>query len=274
VHVPGQTTVPPDSRVKTYPVLERYDWVWIWIGDPALLDPTQIVPYPWRTSEDWGNKGTHFHVNCDYRLIIDNLLDLSHLGFVHLSTIGTAAVAEDAKIQTFRHENSVTVARWIVNTTPPPSFQKVLGWAPDMVVDRWQIIEWHPPGFVRLSVGSAPDAAEGKDFGFVELDRPTPKGGFGQRNLNAITPETDTTCHYFWSHAYDTKPITDETTDALYRQILTAFREDWEVFEMQQANWDDRPVIDTIQDAGPLAARQITERIAAEQAMTESVAAE
>jgi len=94
------------------------------------------------------------------------------------------------------------------------------------------------------------------------LDLPTPNGGFGQRNLNAITPETETTCHYFWSHASDVKPITEQTTNTLFRQILTTFHQDWEVFELQQANWDDRPVIDTTQDAGAFAAREIIARIA------------
>lgn len=156
VHVPGQTAVTPDARVRAYPLVERYNRVWIWIGDPALADASEIVPFPWKDSEDWGDKGIYFHVNCDYRLIVD----------------------------------------------------------------------WRPPEIVRLSVGSAPDAAEGEDFAFIDLDHPTPNGGFGRRNLNAITPETENTCHYFWSHAHDSKPITEETTDALFRQIRTAFRQD------------------------------------------------
>jgi vanillate O-demethylase monooxygenase subunit len=272
-HVPGQSTIPPEAGVRTYPVVERYNWVWIWIGDPALADESKIVPYPWKDSEDWGDKGTHFHVNCDYRLIVDNLLDLSHVGFVHLSTIGNVAVAEDAKIRTFRDEESVTVVRWMVGITPSPNLQKVRGWAPDMAVDRRQIVEWRPPGFIRLSVGTGPGAAGGEEFGFTEFDHPTPLGSFGQRILNDVTPETETTCHYFWSHAYDAKPITDETTGALFRQLLAPFRQDWQVVDMQQRNWDDRPVIDTIQDAGGIATCQIIARIAAAQGASESVPA-
>jgi vanillate O-demethylase monooxygenase subunit len=274
VRVPGQSTVPPGAAVKSYPLVERYNWLWIWIGDPALADPDKIVPYPWRTSPDWGDKGTYMHIKADYRLIVDNLLDLSHLAFVHLSTIGTSAVVEAARIRTFRTEDSVTVARWIVGTTPAPTYLKAMAWTPDTIIDRWQIIEWRPPGFVRLNVGGAPGAAEGRDFGFIDVDRPTYPGGFGQRNLNALTPETETTTHYFWSHAHDTKPITPESTDRVFQQIVTAFHQDWEVFEMQQANWDDRPTIDTIQDAGSIAARQIIDRIAAEQRGAAAMAAE
>ena len=76
------------------------------------------------------------------------------------------------------------------------------------------------------------------------------------------------------SYVRDSKPITEATTDALFRQIRTAFRQDWEVFELQQANRDDYPVIDTIQDAGAIAARRIIARIAAERGAAESMAAE
>jgi vanillate O-demethylase monooxygenase subunit len=274
IRVPGQSTIPPGAAVKAYPVVERYNWLWIWIGDPALADPDKIVPYPWRTSPEWGDKGTYMHVNADYRLIVDNLLDLSHLSFVHLSTVGTSAVAEMAKIRTFRAADSVTVARWMVGTTPAPTYRVLMGWPADMIIDRWQIIEWRPPGFVRLNNGGGPGAAEGREFGFVDFDRPTPPGGFGQRVLNALTPETETTTHYFWSYATDAKPITPERTDAAFRELATAFHQDWEVFELQQANVDDRPVIDTIQDAGSIAARQIIERIVAEQRGVGAMAAE
>jgi vanillate O-demethylase monooxygenase subunit len=274
LRVPGQTTVPPGARVRTYPLVEKYNWLWIWMGDPALADESKIIPYPWKTSSEWGDKGTYFHVKADYRLILDNLLDLTHLAYVHQSTIGNYAVAEHAKIKTLRTDDSVTVARWTVGQTPPPTYRMAMGWEADKVVDRWQIIEWRAPCFVRLFTGAAPGAAQGKDFGFTDLELPSPEGGFGLRNLNAVTPETETTTHYFWSQAHDLKPITPEKTDAIYRQIVTAFHQDWEVFELQQANWDDRPTIDTIQDAGAIAARKMIDQRIAEERRSHAMAAE
>ena len=43
-HVPGQTTIPPGAEVGTYPIVEKYNWMWIWRGDPALADEDKIVP--------------------------------------------------------------------------------------------------------------------------------------------------------------------------------------------------------------------------------------
>ena len=267
VHVPGQATIPPGARVRTYPVVEKYNWVWIWMGDPALADEGRIVPYPWKTSSDWGDKGTYFYVKCDYRLIVDNLLDLSHLGFVHRSTIGNAAVAEAARVRTLKDEDSVTVARWTVGQNPAPTYQKMGGWSADAIVDRWQIIEFRMPGAVRLFTGAAPGAAEGREFGFTDIERDVPEGGFGFHNLNFVTPETATTTHYFWSNAYNIpgKAVTPEMTELQYQQIFTAFHQDWEVFNKQQENWDERPTVDTIQDAGSIAARAMIDRkVAAE----------
>ncbi len=38
ISVPGQDTVPSGARVRAYPVAERYNVVWIWMGDPARAD--------------------------------------------------------------------------------------------------------------------------------------------------------------------------------------------------------------------------------------------
>ncbi len=265
VRVPGQTLVPPDARVRAYPAVQRYNWIWVWLGDPAKADEDLIIPFPWRVSEDWGDKGAYFHINADYRLVVDNLLDQSHLAFVHATTIGTAAIAENAAIRTIRTDETVTVARWMVGHPAPPTYRMMAGWDADFPVDRWAINEFRPPCAVRLLVGAAPGAAGGEAFGFASIDHPEPEGGFAFRNLNFITPETATSCHYFWSNACNLKPVTPERTDLQFRQVLKAFQQDWEVLELQQANWDDRPVVDTNADAGPLAARALIDKfIAAE----------
>ena len=266
VHVPGQSTIPPGAQVKTYPVAEKYNWIWIWMGDPAMADESTIIPFPWRESDDWGDKGTYFHVNADYRLLIDNLLDQSHLAYVHSTTIGTSAIAERANTRTLKTEDSVTVVRWMVGNPPPPTYRLMMGWGPNDLVDRWAINEFRAPGAVRLLVGAAPGAAQGEDFGFTDLEHPVPADGFGFHNLNFITPETETTCHYFWSNAYNLKPFTDERTELQFQQVVEAFRQDWEVLEMQQRNWDDRPIVNTNVDAGWIAARRMIDDLLADEA--------
>ena len=59
VRVPGQDMIPATARVKTYPVVERYKWLWIWMGDPALADPAKIPDYHWFDDPNWGAKSDY-----------------------------------------------------------------------------------------------------------------------------------------------------------------------------------------------------------------------
>src|SRR5688572_26583055 len=145
IRVPGQDRVPPAARVKAYPVAERHRWVWIWMGDPALADPALIPDFRWLDHPEWGCKGTTYRVRCHYQLIIDNLLDLTHLAFVHATTIGNPAVVEAAEVHARRGHGDVTVTRWMLDNPPPPTYAKMMnGYSGN--VDRWQIIHFQPPG--------------------------------------------------------------------------------------------------------------------------------
>src|SRR5262249_2566377 len=203
VRVPGQDLIPPSARVRSYPLVERYHWLWIWMGDPALADPAKITDYHWLDDPHWGAGSQYLHVKANWQLIVDNLLDLTHLAFVHETTIGNSALVEHASVKVQRAHDNVVVTRWIIDQPPPPTFVKVGGFSGN--VDRWQIIDFMPPAFLRLDVGATPTgtgAPEGRRV-----------GGISMRNLNAITPETETTSHYFWGQAHDFDIHNPHTTE-------------------------------------------------------------
>ena len=127
VAVPGQSQVPPGASVRAYPLVERWHWLWIWMGDPERADPALIPDWWWLDHPDWDLvKGKHLHIQCHYELITDNLLDLSHLAYVHLATIGTGSITE-FPITTEREDDLVRVTRWILDRAPPPLFKTVGG---------------------------------------------------------------------------------------------------------------------------------------------------
>jgi vanillate O-demethylase monooxygenase subunit len=266
VRIPGQDQIPPNAQVRTFPVVERYKWVWIWMGDPAMADPDTIPDFHWLDDPNWGAKGAYLHVKANWQLVVDNLLDLTHLAFVHETTIGNAALAEHASVKVTRAPNNIVVTRWIIDQEPPPTFKKVGGFKGK--VDRWQIIDFAPPAFLRLDVGATPTgtgAPEGK-----RVD------GINMRNLNAITPETETTSHYFWAQAHDFDVNNPETTRRIFEQIETAFLEDVEVFSAQQRNLDLMPnafQLDINADAGVIQARRVLSRLHDEEQAARHVAA-
>ncbi len=258
VRVPGQDMIPPSAKVRTYPVVQRYHWVWIWMGDPALADPAKITDFHWLDDPNWGAMPQYLHVKANWQLIVDNLLDLTHLAFVHETTIGNSALVEHASVKVTRNQDNVVVTRWIIDQPAPPTFVKVGGFKNN--VDRWQIIDFTPPAFLRLDVGATPTgtgAPEGRRV-----------GGISMRNLNAITPETENTCHYFWGQAHDFDIHNRTTTEKVTEQIRTAFLEDVAVFEGQQINLDlipNPPQADINADTGVIQARRILDRLSQEE---------
>ena len=83
VLVPGQTQVPPGAAVRSYPVHERWNVVWIWPGEATLADPARIPELPWLDDSNWTTTPGMINVKASYQFIIDNLLDLTHVTYVH-----------------------------------------------------------------------------------------------------------------------------------------------------------------------------------------------
>ena len=98
--------------------------------------------------------GRTIHAACDYRLVVDNLMDLTHETFIHGGSIGNDAVAE-APFEVTHGERTATVTRWMTDIEPPPFWAKQLG-RPGRV-DRWQIVRFEAPCTVAIDVGRGAD---------------------------------------------------------------------------------------------------------------------
>ncbi len=256
VKVPGQDLIPPGAHVRSYPSVERYGLVWVFMGSAALADPGTIPDYHWITDPAWGSKGAYFHVKAHYLLIVENLLDLTHLAFVHASTIGNAAVVDSAKVSFQRGPDRVDVTRVMENSPPPPTYAKAARFEGN--IDRWQFINFEPPGFIRLETGGC-DTGRGSDPGAKKITL---------RNLNIVTPETQETTHYLWAQCHDFDVGNQATTDMIFEDVRTAFMQDAKVFEAQQLSIAAHPQarqVDVNGDAGGLQARRIVSAMLAKQ---------
>lgn len=261
VHVPGQSKVPPGAAVRSFPLVEKWGFLWIWMGDAGRADESLIPDWWWVDDPSWGhNAGALLHIQCNYELITDNLLDLSHLGYVHTRTIGNSAIV-DFPVKTERLDDKIRMSRWIRDRPPPPLYAAGMG--SDDNIDRWQIVETEAPAYSVVYAGCGPVGAG--DFG----GRDEYERGIRLRALNAPTPETETSSFYFYAHVWDFRVGDDAWTKKMYDDFLMTFMEDFHILEAQQASLSrdpDRPQIDLNVDAPGLAARRmLAERIAAEQ---------
>ena len=263
VNVPGQKAIPPGATIDSYPVVERWGWVWIWMGDPSLADDTLIPDWWWVDHPDWkttrGNGGNPLKVKCNYQLITDNLLDLSHLPYVHPDTLGADSIL-DHPVRTERNENGVLMTRLIPDRPPAPFFKMAGGFTGN--VDRRQNVVATIPSHCDVDVAT-------DEVGSGVLEYGSPPQGTALHALITSTPETETTSFMFYAHPrFFGKD--DPKMDEIFRNDFTRiFLEDVVVMEKQQemmSRMPDAPRIDINVDAPTIAFQTIlNEHIAAEQ---------
>jgi len=259
--IPGQDRIPAAARLKTYPLVEQDALLWVWPGDPAKADPQDIIRYPYHTDPAWVWSRGQLHVAAGWQLLNDNLLDLSHLQYVHRKTIG-GHPEEDAraKLSAQREGNRVSVARWLLDMDAPPFHRAVCGFKGR--IDRWQEIEFMP-GVLRFYSG-ATDAGTGAFEGRRE-------GGMHLRHFHAITPETAASTNYFFSQARNFNLADVDLTENMHKMMVATFEEDRGILEPQQAALsedDGRELTNIRTDLGTAHARRIiAEMLAAEHAL-------
>jgi vanillate O-demethylase monooxygenase subunit len=219
IHIPGQGSIPPRAGVRTFPLVEKWRWLWIWMGDPDKADEASIPDFHWNDDPKWTPTGGRFHINCDYQLLVDNLLDLSHEAFVHPTTIGNLALVDTAPRTETRGE-AVRVMRQINGHPPPPLYAKLKDFKGN--IDRTQNIEWTPPSNIVIESRSSPSGSNDPEM-ILEY-----------RVLNGITPASRGVTHHFWAVPRNFAPE-PEVTEAFHEGSVRAFSEDVEVLEKQQA---------------------------------------
>ena len=226
VEAPAQPRIPPQAKVRTFPVVQRHRWVWIWMGDPCKADPSLIPDTQWLDHPQWRSLDGYIHYDVNYLLICDNLLDFSHLPFVHPTTLGGGPdyVAQQPKVE--RLDNGVKITRWALGIDPPPFAAAVKDWGGK--VDRWNIYNFTLPATLLMDSGVAPigqGAQEGNRGGAIEF-----------RGCQAITPETENSTHYFFAHPHNFAIDKPEVTRSVHESVVKAFEEDRDIIMAQHAS--------------------------------------
>ncbi len=244
---------------KTYPVVERHGFVWVWIGDPALADEAKL-PNLWMIGRPgWRADGGVMTVACDYRLLVDNLMDLTHETYVHANSVGQKEL-HDYPIVTTSAGREVVSARWMPSVPPPPLYRASLG-DYDAPVDRWQVCRFLPPTGVVIDVGVS-TTARGNTLEDHE------NADVRSFVLNFATPATAKSCTYFWGSARSNDIDDDARFEAVTRIQESIFLEDVAVLEAQQRQIDRLPgrkLQAFAVDAGGVRARLMLERMLKEQ---------
>jgi phenylpropionate dioxygenase-like ring-hydroxylating dioxygenase large terminal subunit len=261
IEIPGQPQIPPDAKVRTYPVVERWNFIWLWMGDPAERDDS-LLP-GWQCIDDpalattMGNGEQALPLKCNWELNNDNLLDLMHVVYVHADTFGGAGLDANP-VTTERFPRSVRMMRWSQHVEPPPLLAQLAGFN-GKDTDRWQETVCELPSHCTIDAGFAAAGAASRDRGGWEK-------GVRLRALITATPETETTSFMFYAQVRNFAVGNAQVSQNFGRTIRAIFDDDIRVMEAQQrinSMLPNAPTIEIRCDVPVVAMRRLVMQAAA-----------
>lgn len=258
----GNGMIPPKAVVRSYPVVERYKLLWIWMGDAAQAQPDSIPEFDFLSDEKFQNVSGYTLADGHYELMTDNIMDLGHIEFLHPGLLGSDAVRK-AHTEIIQQGNTVHSNRLTSNEVLPPVLQ---AWydVGDRSVQRWLNVRWDPAATMKLTVG-------------VQIEGEPRASAHESQGCHLMTPATETTTHYFWAQGRNWG-TPDPKMDALRLDSLR------KAFDTQ-----DKPMIEAVQrnmgttdldslhpvmlstDGGPVRARRVLKQLIGQTAQAQNI---
>jgi phenylpropionate dioxygenase-like ring-hydroxylating dioxygenase large terminal subunit len=259
VHNPFGDKIPAGTTIPAFATVERDDVVWLWGGDPDQADPALIPDFSFipDTPMQRSIRGyTLMKANFEYGT--DNLLDLSHIEWVHKGTFAGQGVIFAGQ-HTVRQDGNTLHSDWWMPNVPPPTVAR--GLVPEgETVDHWLRMRWNAPASMRLDVGATPHGAPEAH-------------GFDIPQAHILTPANEHETHYFWTASRNHDVDSAEADAYMMDLFREAFdQEDKPLLEAAYANvkgkdfWAEKPVSLGVDQGGTRARRLLESMIAREAA--------
>lgn len=263
VEVPGADRVPAKACVRRYPAVLHNKWVMVWMGDPDAADPALLPDNFSCDHPDWRYQPGYLHYDTPWALIADNLLDFSHLSYVHEATLGGSERIAHVRPAVERIERGVRVSRRVPGV-PPPAYYRPL-WDYSGPIDRWLDYTFTLPATLLMHSGARPAGA------------PEDEGGAGIRfhSCQALTPETATSTHYFFQESHPSDRGDAGTTQSIFDGLMAAFAEDRDMISAQWRNLglgSELPMLSLAMDAALTQFRRVLQSASEAEARREVAA--
>jgi vanillate O-demethylase monooxygenase subunit len=243
--VPAQSTIPQRAVVRSFPVVEKDGWIWVWTGDRDKANPADVPDTHWMNDPEWAPVTHSFRFECRHDLIHDNLLDLTHESFLHQTTVGDDYIYEHG-ITVEVEDNVVRVDRLMPGVEAPPLYAKTMG--TEGLYDRFHCTEFFVPSYHVLHSG------------ITGQGRPREEG-YLIKVLNGITPIDAQTSWYYYAFCRNFAIDNEQATEELKEGLHVVLTEDADALALQEKGMQRRPADEhdvlIAQDAGVAKARRI-----------------
>ena len=244
---------PRRAVVRSYPIIDKYRLLWIWMGDPELADPDKIFPIDNFENPMWGSTdGGVLDIKCNYLWVCDNLLDPSHVAWVHVTSFAGAGT-DDQPLDIEKTDRGVVVSRWIHGNLPSPYYADLVKF--DGNCDRLQHYEMCLPAIALNKSIYTPEGTGG--LGKVHIDKT-----YINISYNFMTPIDKDNTRYFWFQHRNTDPHDKDISEKMNAGAVMAFEEDRTVLEDVHLGMENpaTPNIDLGLDAGAKQFRMMLSR--------------
>lgn len=261
VEIPGQELIPKKARVRSYPIVDRHSWLWVWMGDPANADEALIPPAVGLEDPDYILGHGFLDYEAEARLINDNLLDFSHLSYVHANSFGAGPEFSENLPKLEPLERGVRFSRWMTDTYGQSSRKS------DIPIDSYMTYDFLLPGILLMWSGNYP-AGTAKSFDFAAPRLEDAQSGV-TFTCQAVTPTGPNTSRYFFSWGPRVGHGDEKLRDQLMELAGMAFGEDKAMIEAQQRVIDRTPnpqIMPTAHDKGVTIFNRLVERLAKQDA--------
>lgn len=219
VHNPhGDGRVPTHAAIRAFPVEEQGLMIWVWMGEAQRADRSLIPDYAlFARAPETARMQGYLHVEANYQLLSDNIMDLSHVDYLHADTLGGGSISRSSA-SVSEEERQVSIVWQVDNDKVPPAFAHEM---PDPSAKARQVTQviWSAPGAMRLN---------------IEIDRPDDRP-VSTSAFHIMTPESPSTTHYFFANCREFRKEDAEFNAMVARMVTKVFtEEDKPMVEAQQ----------------------------------------
>ncbi len=254
---PFSETIPAAAKVDAWMVHEKHGMIWLWGGARAEANPATIPDFSMVEDNAFTRVVRGYTLlEAPYEFGIDNLMDLSHIEFVHKGSFAGNGVIFGGSHEIRDEGNTLRSNWWMPGVKAPPHTVGV--YPPDLITDHWLDMRWNAPASMHLEIGACP-AGAARDTGVIA------------QQAHILTPSSATTTHYFWATTrYHDLELTEFDTflRALFAQAFD--EEDKPIIKAAYENlegqdfWEAQPLSLGIDVGGTRVRRKIQAMLKAE----------
>jgi phenylpropionate dioxygenase-like ring-hydroxylating dioxygenase large terminal subunit len=247
---PYSEKIPAAAKVQSWTAVDRHDIIWLWGGDPAEAD-LSLIPDFGMIENSASVRAVHGYtlLEAPYEFATDNLMDLSHIEFVHKGTFAGAGVIFAGTHEVKEQGETLRSNWWMPGVKAPPHTAGI--YPPDTITDHWLDMRWNAPASMHLEIGATLTGA-GREAGVIA------------QQCHIVTPASATTSHYFWASTRQHELGSAEVDGFLLHLFGQAFdEEDKPIIKAAYDNlegedfWEAKPLSLGIDAGGTRARRKI-----------------